>query len=142
MCSGVASRLRSPTTWLLVGIAALRVVGIGWGLPASDGWDNDGVALRDFLPGPVDSFTSGRFYTCIRRCISRSLAVATSPITLLGVRRAPSRTLAALVQHFPQVPYMTGYRLAHESTYASRFLRRVEINASLACPVYVFERKL
>ena len=53
---------RSPLAWIVLAVGVLHVVGIGWGLPASDGWDNDGVAPRDFLPGLAATFTPGRFY--------------------------------------------------------------------------------
>jgi hypothetical protein len=98
----------SPVTWVLVGLAALRVAGIGWGLPGSDGWDNDGVAPRDFLPGLVESFTPGHFYTYPPLHLAL-LALLTAPITAIGLLRAPGLGPAVLVQHFIQVPYMTAF---------------------------------
>ena len=41
--------LRAPLFWVLVLAVAMRVAGIAWGLPASDGWDDDGFAPRNFL---------------------------------------------------------------------------------------------
>jgi hypothetical protein len=108
MRTRVASCLRSPATWILAALAVLRLLGIAWGLPASDGWDNDGVAPRDFLPGLVDSFTPGHFYTYPPLHLAL-LAVVTAPITLVAAWRAPSLTPAALVHHFIQVPYMTSF---------------------------------
>jgi hypothetical protein len=37
---------RAPMTWILATVVALHVLGLSWGLPGSDGWDNDGVAPR------------------------------------------------------------------------------------------------
>jgi 4-amino-4-deoxy-L-arabinose transferase-like glycosyltransferase len=99
---------RSPVAWALLGLAALRAVGIGWGLPASDGWDNDGVAPRDFLPGLLESFTPGH-YTTYPPLHLLVLAVATAPITTIALLHAPSLRPAALVAHFIQVPYMTAF---------------------------------
>ena len=43
--------LSFPLRVVLLVAACLHGVGISWGMPASDGWDVDGVAPRDFLPG-------------------------------------------------------------------------------------------
>src|SRR5258708_8783559 len=45
---------RSPLAWVIAAAFVLRVVAIDWGLPASDTWDTDGVAPRDFLYGALD----------------------------------------------------------------------------------------
>lgn len=93
-------------TWILVVIAILHGVGIGWGLPASDGWDNDGVAPRDFLPGLAATFSQGRFYTYPPVHIAL-LAVVTLPITLVAIAHAPSLAVEDVVSEIIQVPYMT-----------------------------------
>ncbi|RYZ57442.1 MAG: hypothetical protein EOP08_17270, partial [Proteobacteria bacterium] len=57
---------RLATHWAFLPLLlalALRLTAIWWGLPASDGWDNDGIAPRDVFPGLVASFTPGEFYT-------------------------------------------------------------------------------
>lgn len=93
-------------TWILVMIAIVHGVGIGWGLPASDGWDNDGVAPRDFLPGLAASFTPGQFYTYPPVHIA-VLAVLTLPITCIALLRAPSLAIHDVVSEIIKVPYMT-----------------------------------
>lgn len=97
---------RSPMTWILLVVGLLHFVGIGWGLPGSDGWDNDGVAPRDFLPGLAETFTPGHFYTYPPVHLAL-LAVLTSPIVLVAVLRAPSFALDAVVAEILKVPYMT-----------------------------------
>ena len=47
---------RSPLGKILAAAAVLRLAGLFWGLPASDGWDDDGVAPRDFLVGVLETF--------------------------------------------------------------------------------------
>ena len=39
----------SPLFWILAAAGGLRLAGLFWGLPASDGWDDDGFAPRNFL---------------------------------------------------------------------------------------------
>ena len=106
----LGERVRSPLFWILVGLAVVRTIGIGWGLPASDGWDNDGVAPRDFLPGLMETFTPGHFttYPPLHLAI---LAVLTSPITIVALVRAPNLAASDVVAEFIKVPYMTGMAL-------------------------------
>lgn len=95
-------------TWIVITVGLFRVVGIGWGLPASDGWDNDGVAPRDFLPGLAATFTPGQFYTYppVHLAI---LAVLTAPISIVALARAPSLALDDVVGEILGVPYMTAF---------------------------------
>jgi hypothetical protein len=97
---------RDPLTWILIVVGIVNAVGIGWGLPASDGWDNDGVAPRDFLPGLAATFTPGSYYTYppVHLAI---LSVLTLPITLVAVVRAHSFGLHDLIAEMIKVPYMT-----------------------------------
>jgi len=90
---------------LLVALAA-RLVGLGWGLPASDGWDDDGVAPRDFLVGVVETYTWGHHatYPPLQMIL---LAIATAPVWIVALLRAPSLAPTALVAAFIQVPTMT-----------------------------------
>jgi hypothetical protein len=92
--------------WILAIIGIFHVVGIGWGLPASDGWDNDGVAPRDFLPGLGATFTPGHYYTYPPVHLAL-LALVTSPITIVGFLRAPSHGVTDVVLELIKVPYMT-----------------------------------
>lgn len=83
-----------------------RAIGIGWGLPASDGWDNDGIAPRDFLAGLVETFTPGHHFTYppVHLLI---LGVLTSPVTLVALAKAPSLAPADVIGEILKVPYMT-----------------------------------
>lgn len=87
-------------------LAILRVVGITWGLPASDGWDNDGVAPRDFLAGAVETFVPGHYYTYPPVHVLL-LSVLTLPITIVALVRAPSLSAHDVIAEVVHVPYMT-----------------------------------
>ena len=95
---------------VLLGVAVVHVVGIGWGLPASDGWDVDGVSPRDFLPGVLKSFTPGDYFTYppLHLLI---LTVLTLPVTLAALARAPSLSQHDVIQAFLHVPVMTTFAL-------------------------------
>src|SRR4051794_17674471 len=107
---------RSPLTWILGIVGVLHAVGIGWGLPASDGWDNDGIAPRDFLVGLVETFTPGHYFTYPPVHLVL-LGVVTLPVTLTALLRAPSLDQAAVVGEIVRVPYMT--ILAYEARWVS-----------------------
>ncbi len=98
-------------TWILVVVALLHGVGIGWGLPASDAWDNDGVAPRDFLAGLAATYTPGRFYTYPPVHLAL-LAIITLPVVLLAAFRAPSFALPDLIAEVLKIPYMTALAYA------------------------------
>jgi hypothetical protein len=98
--------VRSPIAWILLVVGVLHAVGIGWGLPASDGWDNDGVAPRDFLPGLAATVTPGRYYTYPPVHLAL-LAVLTSPVTVTALARARSLAMDDVVREILNVPYMT-----------------------------------
>src|SRR5262249_44366015 len=102
-------------------------VAMDWGLPGSDGWDNDGVAPRDFLPGLASSFTPGHFYTYppVHLAI---LAILTLPITCVALVRAPSMAIPDIVGEIIKVPYMTA------TAYVARF---VSLGMSLATVVFI-----
>jgi hypothetical protein len=98
--------VRSPLAWVVLVVGLVRIVAIDWGLPSSDGWDNDGVAPRDFLPGLLATFTPGKFYTYPPVHLAL-LALLTLPITLVMLARAPSLDAASVVAEAIKVPYMT-----------------------------------
>jgi hypothetical protein len=120
-------RLRSPLLWILLVVGLVHAIGLGWGLPGSDGWDNDGVAPRDFLPGLAASFTWGRFYTYPPLHLA-ILAILTLPVTLVALARAPSTALADVVSEMIKVPYMTAM---------SGIARAVALVMSLAIVVFI-----
>jgi 4-amino-4-deoxy-L-arabinose transferase-like glycosyltransferase len=100
------ARLGSPLAWILAALLVLRIVGIGWGLPASDGWDNDGIAPRDFLAGLVETALPGRYFTYPPVHLAL-LAVLTAPVTIVALVRAPSLAAADVIGEILKVPYMT-----------------------------------
>jgi hypothetical protein len=100
----------SPLAWVLVGVLAIHGVGIGWGLPGTDGWDDDGVAPRDFLFGVAETFTPGHYYTYPPLHLIL-LAILTCPGWIAGLVRAPSLSAHDVVHEFLRVPYMTSFAL-------------------------------
>jgi hypothetical protein len=100
--------------WILVVVALVHGIGIGWGVPASDAWDNDGVAPRDFLPGLAATYTPGRFYTYPPVHLAL-LAIVTLPVVLVAALRAPSFALPDLIGEALKVPYMTALAYAARS---------------------------
>jgi hypothetical protein len=107
----IAEAARSPLSWVLAAVLVLHAVGLGWGLPASDGWDNDGVAPRDFLAGLVETFSPGQFYTYPPVHLAL-LGVVTAPVTLLALAYAPTLAPDDVVHEILRVPYMTAIAYA------------------------------
>ncbi len=71
--------LRAPLFWILLAAAGLRLAGLFWGLPAADGWDDDGFAPRNFLTALALTWTAtapGFTYPPLHALL---LAVPTSP---------------------------------------------------------------
>lgn len=93
---------------IVLGVAILHVTGIGWGLPASDGWDVDGIAPRDFLPGVIETLTPGDYFTYPPFHLAL-LTLLTLPVTLFQLARAPSLAPADVVATFLSVPTMTTF---------------------------------
>jgi 4-amino-4-deoxy-L-arabinose transferase-like glycosyltransferase len=122
--------VRSPLAWVVLFVGLLRVVAIDWGLPSSDGWDNDGVAPRDFLPGLIATFSPGKFYTYPPVHLAL-LAVLTLPITLVMLARAPSLDAAAVVAEAIKTPYMTA------TAYVARF-----VSLALSLGIVIFAARV
>jgi hypothetical protein len=101
-----ATALQSPLARVLALAFALHLIGIGWGLPASDGWDSDGIAPRDFLAGLVQTFVPGSFFTYPPIHLS-VLAIITSPVTVVALARAQSLAPYDVIHEIIKVPYMT-----------------------------------
>ena len=55
--------LRHPLFWILAAAAGLRMAGLFWGLPASDGWDDDGFVPRNFLTALALTYKHGSYFT-------------------------------------------------------------------------------
>jgi hypothetical protein len=102
--------IRSPLAWTLSGVLTLFVVGLGWGLPASDPWDNDGVAPRDFLVGVAQTFAKDGFdfaYLHLAPLHLVLLAALTLPTSLTALRAAGGTDPETLIHTFIQPRYMT-----------------------------------
>lgn len=100
----------TPLRFVLLAIAILHVIGISWGMPASDSWENDSVAPRDFLPGLAATFTPGDFYTYPPFHLL-VLTVLTAPITIVAIFKASAATVPAVLQEIIAPSYMTGFTL-------------------------------
>lgn len=105
-----AARLSTSERFVLLGVATLHVVAIGWGLPSSDGWDVDGIAPRDFLPGVVKTFTPHEYFTYPPLHLLL-LTFLSLPITVVELGRAPSLAPADLVHTFLATDVMTAFAL-------------------------------
>ncbi|MEO6573161.1 MAG: glycosyltransferase family 39 protein, partial [Polyangiaceae bacterium] len=100
----------SPLAWVLLAMFVLHVIGIGWGMPASDGWEDDGIAPRDFLVGTHDTYLPGHFFTYPPVHLV-TLTILTSPVSLYALAHAQSLSAADVVSEFIKVPYMTIFTL-------------------------------
>ncbi len=100
----------SPLFWILVAAALLRTAAITWGLPASDGWDDDGVAPRNFLVGLVETYTPGHHfaYPPLHMFI---LAVLSLPGIVAALFHAPSVAPKDVIAEMIHVPYMTYFAI-------------------------------
>jgi hypothetical protein len=127
-------RVRDPLVWILLVVGVLRLVAIGWGLPSSTGWDNDGVAPRDFLFGLVRTYEPGSFFTYppVHLMI---LAVLTAPGWILGLVRARSFVPSDVVAEFVKVPYMTAFSLVARLVSAAMSIGIVVTLAAMATEI-------
>lgn len=98
--------LHSPLFWILVTAALLRLPGLFWGLPASDGWDDDGVAPRNFLVGLAQTYAPGAYFTYPPLHMIL-LALLTLPGWLIALLNAPSLHPHDVIAVIIHVPYMT-----------------------------------
>ena len=117
----IRDALRSPLAWILCAAAALRITGLFWGLPAADGWDNDGFAPRNFLTALALTYTPGSYFT-YPPLHAFVLAVLTLPGIVIALFGLPSFTQADVVATF------TSPALA---TYFAVVARLVSIGMSL-----------
>lgn len=96
--------------WILAVAAGLRLFGLTWGLPAADGWDDDGVAPRNFLVGAVQTYVPGAFFTYPPLHMIL-LMVLTLPGWLLALLSAHSHARQDVIAAFIHVPYMTFFAI-------------------------------
>lgn len=91
---------------ILAAALLLRLTGLTWGLPGSDGWDDDGVAPRDFLVGVAMTYWPHHHYIYppLQLLV---LALVSLPVWVITALRAPSFSEDALIHTFIQVAPMT-----------------------------------
>ncbi|MCI2007514.1 MAG: hypothetical protein LKJ54_02095 [Acetobacter peroxydans] len=100
--------LRKPLFWVVLLAVVLRLPGLGWGLPASDGWDDDGVAPRNFLVGLAQTYVPGAFFTYPPLHMIW-LTLLNLPVVGVALAHAPAYTQQAVIGTFIHVPYMTSF---------------------------------
>jgi hypothetical protein len=98
--------LPAPLRAVLLLAAVLHGVGLTWGMPSSDAWDNDGVAPRDIIPGLVATFSPGDYYTYPPLQLAL-VGLLTLPVTVLAVVNAGTTSVPAVIQEIIKPPYMT-----------------------------------
>ena len=89
------------------GVAAGR---IAWGLPASDGWDDDGFAPRNFLTALALTYKPGSYFT-YPPLHAFILALPTLPGWVLALLRAPSLAQADVIGEIIKPVYMTYFAI-------------------------------
>ncbi|MDR3528569.1 MAG: hypothetical protein P4L57_14965 [Rhizomicrobium sp.] len=99
---------RSPLFWILLGAGLLRAAGVFWGLPGADGWDDDGVAPRNFLVGLAQTYTPGAHFTYPPLHMFL-LALLSLPGIIIAIASAPSLHPSDVIGTITQVPYMTSF---------------------------------
>src|SRR5689334_2698036 len=97
---------RHPLFWILAAAAGLRLAGLFWGLPASDGWNDDGFAPRNFLTALALTWKPGSYFT-YPPLHAILLAVLTLPGIAIALMHAPSFHQADVIGEFTKSGYMT-----------------------------------
>ena len=98
--------LRSPLAGILALALAMRLAGLFWGLPAADGWDDDGFAPRNFLTALALTYKPGAFFT-YPPLHAFVLAILSLPAALVALWHAHSFSQADIVGEFTKPQYMT-----------------------------------
>jgi hypothetical protein len=98
--------LRQPLTWILLMAAGLRLAGLFWGLPGSDGWDDDGFAPRNFLTALALTWKPGAFFT-YPPLHAILLAAPSLPVMAWALAHASSLHPADVIATITQPKYMT-----------------------------------
>jgi len=98
--------LRSPMFWILILAAGLRLAGLAWGLPAADGWDDDGFAPRNFLTALALTYKPGAYFT-YPPLHALLLALPTLPVAGWALAHAPSLSQHDVIATITQPRFMT-----------------------------------
>ncbi len=98
--------LRSPMFWILMLAAGLRLAGLAWGLPAADGWDDDGFAPRNFLTALALTYKPGAYFT-YPPLHALLLALPSLPVAGWALAHAPSLSPHDVIATITQPRYMT-----------------------------------
>ena len=98
--------LLSPWFWILAAAAVPRLAGLAWGMPASDGWDDDGFAPRNFLTALALTWKQCSFFT-YPPLHALVLAIPSLPVALIALLHAPSLTQSGVVGEITKPVYMT-----------------------------------
>jgi hypothetical protein len=106
MRSLMKSLARNPLVWILAAAAGMRLAGLFWGLPASDGWDDDGFAPRNFLTALALTYKQGAYFT-YPPLHAIFLALLTWPGIVLALLQAPSLHQADVIAEFTKPGLMT-----------------------------------
>jgi 4-amino-4-deoxy-L-arabinose transferase-like glycosyltransferase len=98
--------LHEPLFWILLAAAALRLTGLFWGLPGSDGWDDDGFAPRNFLTALALTWKPGAYFT-YPPLHALLLALPSLPVAAWALAHAPSLSQHDVITTITQPQYMT-----------------------------------
>jgi 4-amino-4-deoxy-L-arabinose transferase-like glycosyltransferase len=98
--------MRSPLFWMLLLAAGLRLAGLFWGLPAADGWDDDGFAPRNFLTALALTWTPGAYFT-YPPLHALLLALPALPVAGWALAHAPSLSQHDVIATITQPGTMT-----------------------------------
>lgn len=96
----------SPLLWILLAAAGLRLAGLFWGLPAADGWDDDGFAPRNFLTALALTWKPGAFFT-YPPFHALLLAIPALPVAGWALAHAPSLSQHDVIAAITQPATMT-----------------------------------
>ena len=107
--------LKHPLTWILVAAAGLRLAGLLWGLPASDGWDDDGFAPRNFLTALALTWKPGSYFT-YPPLHAIALAIPALPGILVALLHLPSFHQADVIAEFTRPGIMTYFAVVARVT--------------------------
>lgn len=92
--------------WVVAVFVSSQLIAVGWDLPGSYGWENDGIAPRDFFAGIAINLSpgEGHRYPLFHNLV---LGVLCIPFLLPAALRADPWTLPALMEEILTVPVMT-----------------------------------